>query len=96
MPILRRRKRMKRTNFLIIFGIIFGIITAIAAIAVTVVDVRNWEQFSQEHHCKATQKIKGGTSIGTGITSKGGVMVMPISEPDKTCYLCDDGVTYCR
>lgn len=46
-----------------------------------------WEAFRTEHNCKAVNQIKGdliSTSNGFAVT------------PDKTGWLCDDGVTYYR
>jgi hypothetical protein len=48
-----------------------------------------WEKFKAENHCRETGIIKGSTSMGTGIGSKGEVTIIPISEPDKHIYICD-------
>lgn len=55
-----------------------------------------WKKFQAEHNCKPVAHIKGATSIGVGVGSNGSVTVIPITEPDRTGWLCDDGITYYR
>ena len=59
-----------------------------------------WESFAAEHDCKVVGRMKGdvGVGVGTGIMSNGqiGTGTVVTSTPDKTAYLCDDGVTYWR
>lgn len=61
---------------------------------------KEWQIFAQQHNCKITSKISGSTNIGTatGIMSNGkvGFGTVVTTSPDKVCYTCDDGVTYCR
>lgn len=59
-----------------------------------------WRAFAEAHDCKVVGKIRGGvqTGIGAGIGTNGQVMtsLIALSEPDKTGYACNDGVTYWR
>ena len=61
---------------------------------------RQWEEFSKTHNCRRTGEMKGAvqTGIGYGVTSNGtmGTIVTTTVEPDKTGWLCDDGITYWR
>jgi hypothetical protein len=61
-----------------------------------IVDAREWEEFKAKHNCKVVAHVRGSTSIGVGFNSNGGTTIMPITEPDKTGWQCDDGVTYYR
>ena len=57
-----------------------------------------WRAWAAEH-CKVTRRIAGSSSFGTAVVpSSNGVSVAPVStyEPARTCWLCDDGVEYCR
>jgi hypothetical protein len=59
-----------------------------------------WELFMSSHKCKIVSKSKGesSTGVGYGFTGNGqfGTVITSSSSPDKTGYLCDDGVTYQR
>lgn len=59
-----------------------------------------WDLFQQTHNCKVTGRVKGEvlSGVGTGITSNGQVGIISTTTivPDKTSYLCDDGITYWR
>lgn len=61
---------------------------------------KRWNAFQKEHKCKVVGRMSGGvlTGVGTGIGSNGqvGTIVTTTVEPDKTGWLCDDGVTYWR
>ncbi len=63
-------------------------------------DSKNWQKFSIEHNCKIVSKISGSTNVGvgTGIMTNGqfGTGTIITTTPNKTSYLCDDGVTYYR
>ncbi len=58
-----------------------------------------WQEFSSEQSCVVIEKIEGHTSTGVGVGFVGGnagTIVTTTSTPDKTAYLCNDGVTYWR
>lgn len=61
---------------------------------------KDWETFAETHECKVVGRMKGdvGVGVGTGIMSNGkfGTGTVVTSTPDKTGYLCNDGVTYWR
>lgn len=61
---------------------------------------KEWESFALEHNCKPTAYMKGGMHLGFGntINANGttGTNMIMITEPDKTCYTCDDGKQYWR
>jgi hypothetical protein len=61
---------------------------------------QEWEQFMSSHKCKIISKSKGEsiTGIGYGFAGNGqfGTVITSSSIPDKTGYLCDDGITYWR
>jgi hypothetical protein len=66
-------------------GLMVALFQALAA------DQKQWEAFKAEHHCHVVTRIKGSTSVGYG-----GKNPVIIQEPDKTGWLCDDGITYVR
>lgn len=59
-----------------------------------------WRMFSEEHSCKVVGKMSGDTATTTGFgmmpNGNFGVLFGRTRTPDKTGYLCDDGVTYWR
>lgn len=61
---------------------------------------KKWGNFASEHDCKITQKVKGDLVVGTGVGMTGngqmGTVVTTTQTPDKTAWLCNDGVTYWR
>ncbi len=63
-------------------------------------DAQQWALFAAEHDCKVIHRVKGDTIVGTGIgvTTSGtvGTVTTITATPDKTAYVCDDGVTYWR
>ena len=72
----------------------------IAAIVGNVAEEHQWDTFAQAHKCVVVQRMKGETSVGvgTGITTSGkfGTGTIIVTNPDKTAYKCDDGITYWR
>lgn len=55
-----------------------------------------WKAFSAEHNCKVVAKISGSV-FNTYTVGQNGQMQMGVgSTPDRTGWLCDDGVTYYR
>ena len=73
-------------------------LVALLAVAVwmAIADAQEWETFKEAHHCKVVSKVEGDVFNTFGSDSKGGVVVGIGSTPDKTGWLCDDGVTYYR
>lgn len=55
---------------------------------------KQWQAFSEAHHCKVVGQMSGDLLVSPVVSSRGGVAVT--STPDKTGWLCDDGVTYWR
>ncbi|EIE9938012.1 hypothetical protein GIW79_22935 [Pseudomonas sp. PA-7-1E] len=54
-----------------------------------------WAVFKEAHNCKVVGKSDGHSNNGVGVTTRGSVaLIVGDSTPDKTGYLCDDGVTY--
>ena len=86
---------------LVIGGLIAGCIALIALVAVSnVEEQKRWDAFAVEHKCKLIEQRKGDVLITTVTTvnPNGGVSVTPMTTatPDKSAFLCDDGVTYWR
>ena len=59
-------------------------------------DGRKWDSFKVEHHCKQVAHIKGDVFNTFGTDMKGNMSIGVGSTPDKTGWLCDDGMTYYR
>jgi hypothetical protein len=61
---------------------------------------KEWQAFSVAHNCKVAAMEKGhlSTGVGYGMTANGkfGTVITATQTPDKTAWLCDDGVTYWR
>lgn len=77
--------------------VVVGMVLVLVLVFWAMVDeARRWERFKTEHHCKVIAHVKGNVMTGVGVGSNGGVTTTIISEPDKTGWLCDDGVTYYR
>lgn len=72
--------------------IIFILIISISIILINR-ENNEWEIFKISHNCKIISKEKGSTSIGI---SSDGKSTTTIVIPDKTGWLCDDGITYIR
>lgn len=72
-------------------AILIGMLTA-AAIA----DDLKWEEFKSARHCKVVGKMRGDLVTGMGVTGDGKTAITVGSTPDKTGWLCDDGITYWR
>lgn len=54
-----------------------------------------WHDWAAKH-CKVTRKISGHSSSGYGMSYDGKFGYVSTYTPGKTCWLCDDGVEYCR
>ena len=67
-------------------------------------EAHRWAVWSSLHNCKVVGREKGVTTTGVGTmigtSSNGGTTIIPVvttsRTPDKTAYLCDDGITYWR
>lgn len=57
---------------------------------------RQWKQFAAEHQCRVIAKISGDTINTMSFDSKGNPVVGIATTPDKTGWLCNDGITYYR
>lgn len=57
-------------------------------------DEAKWAKFSAARHCKVVGRMSGSAMVSPVISEKGGVAIT--LTPDKTGWLCDDGVTYWR
>lgn len=49
----------------------------------------HWQEFQKEHNCKVTGKVSATVLYATG--GKHSMYV-----PEKTVYLCDDGIQYTK
>jgi hypothetical protein len=78
------------------FVVVVGIL--VAAAYGSIQEQREWERFKVAQNCKVTQKMRGDTvtTVAPIIGGNGGVAVGVSSTPDKTAWLCADGVTYWR
>lgn len=68
------------------------------AVWMAVLGERDWERFKIDHHCQVVGKMSGSvvTTVGPTFGGQGGIAVGVGSTPDRTGWLCDDGVTYWR
>lgn len=57
---------------------------------------RKWEKFKVEHNCTKTAHISGTVFNTVGVGSNGQMTIGIGTTPDKDCWSCDDGMTYCR
>lgn len=57
---------------------------------------RQWKQFAAEHQCRVIAKIRGDTINTMSFDSKGAPVIGIATTPDKTGWLCNDGITYYR
>jgi hypothetical protein len=83
---------MRDALFLAIGLVVFLGLVIWAAIA----DEQQWREFAAKHECRVVGKIAASSSTGTAIGTNGQVSVVPIYNPGKTGYQCNDGVTYWR
>ena len=80
-------------------GLLLFVAAMIAAIPVlayvAIQEQREWEVFAASHNCKVVERMRASTSTGFGfVGNKPGLVTT--TNPAKTAYLCDDGVTYWR
>ncbi len=80
-------------------AITYGLVAVVivVSIALAVVDAQQWEKFKAEHNCRKVAEVAPSTSDGYAFNAgKHGTTYITITEPGKTGWLCDDGVTYWR
>lgn len=80
-------------------GVIIGAIFFIALglfVYLSVLEEKEWKAFMVSHECKKVGEIAPSTSTGFGVSNNGSVSFVPISNPGKNGYACNDGVTYWR
>lgn len=77
---------------------VLGVVLIVALIFGSYADQKEWEAFKSAHACEVVGKERGTVSTGVApvIGGSGGVGVVMMSSPDKTGWLCDDGITYWR
>ncbi|NOT66708.1 MAG: hypothetical protein HOP06_11945 [Methylotenera sp.] len=72
-------------------------VACIVGLGLAIVEAENdWQQFAEAHECKKVAHINGDVFNTFGSDSKGNMTVGIGSMPDKTGWLCNDGVTYYR
>lgn len=57
---------------------------------------KKWTQFLSDHKCRPVFEIKSSTSPGFGVTTEGRVGTVFVNEPERKCWICDNGIQYCR
>lgn len=75
-------------------GLALGIGLFAAAFGALTADQKQWDAFAATHACKVVGRMSGDVLVSPVFSDKGGVAVT--STPDKTGWLCNDGVTYWR
>jgi len=82
---------------IIIGGLIGFILLLLAWVTYEMIqEQKQWDSFKAIHNCKVIGKEKGDVSVGMGTTNNGKYGTIIMSNPDKTGYKCDDGITYWR
>lgn len=85
---------------LVVIGIVLTFALVLFAIYMAMQEEKDWKIFADAHHCKIVGRMAGAveTGVGYGIASNGqfGTIITTNSAPDRTGWLCDDGVTYWR
>lgn len=72
-----------------------GICAALALAAwLAIQESERWNEFKIEHHCRVVSHISSSMFNTFGIDSKGNPVIGIGSTPEKTGWLCDDGVIY--
>ncbi len=59
-------------------------------------EAKQWEQFKIDHACVVVEKISPTTNLVTTVSSDGNTHFGTVSDPGKTAWKCNDGVTYWR
>lgn len=63
-----------------------------------ILDQKQWEAFASTHECHVVERMPGDTitTVAPIIGGNGGMAVGVSSTPNRTAYLCNDGVKYWR
>ena len=77
-------------------AILTALLVFVFVVWLAYVDAKDWEEFRTTHECKVVAHVSGSTFNTLGFDSKGNAVVGVGSTPDKTGWLCNDGVTYYR
>lgn len=88
---------MGKSDILIVALIILFVTTIGYFIAKNdIANNKKWQDFKTQHNCKVISH-KDATSIPiTGFSTNGGMVFSSLDTPAQTCWICDDGVTYCK
>lgn len=86
---------------LILWGLVSSCAAAIVLLVAGSIEEGNrWNAFKIQHNCKIVQHMRGDVAVGTGVVlmpnGQVGVVTTTSTTPDKTAWICDDGVTYWR
>ena len=75
--------------------LVIGCLTGVGIYA-TMAEIKQWETFKAAHDCRVVSKVQGNTmsAITYGINGQASTGVM--FTPEKTGWLCSDGITYYR
>ena len=79
----------------VLVGALFVIVIA-ALICLAVREDREWQAFKADHHCKVSKKVDGDLVPIFSVGPDGQVTTSIAATSGKTCWVCDDGVEYCR
>jgi hypothetical protein len=96
------RRRPKEWFPTLLAGVMgFGLLGAVTLVVIAARrEHHRWEAFVKAHNCRIIERRTGDidTTVAPIFDSKGGVSyaVGVTDTPDKTAYLCDDGVKYWR
>lgn len=70
-----------------VIGAMIGIIIAVGLLFTYYIldrDEKEWQKFAKEHNCRKVSQSAYTVDSAGRVT------------PGQTCYLCNDGLTYCR
>lgn len=85
-------------RFLLVAAVLLGLVGLLVWAVIR--EDRQWEEFKAAHNCKKVSFVKGqpqaGYGYGTTTNGQAGQGVIITQQPDRTGWLCDDGVTYYR
>lgn len=92
----KSRGHIDWTGPILIMLVVLIIVMLIFAIWASVKEVREWAVFKVEHDCKIVANIKGDVFNTINTNANGTVSIGVGITPDKTGWLCNDGITYYR
>lgn len=58
------------------------------------IDHRQWEKYKVDHECHVVTHIPSRTYNTVGVGSNGSAVIGIATEPERSKWLCDDGVTH--